>query len=125
VNGIPRVVLDPNLLFPPIGWLGNPLWCVQAARQGKCASLTREPILAELPERLQLKRGFDAAGALGVTDEIRAFSKLVAIPGTLKVVAHDPDDDAVLECAVIGQADHLVSDDPHLLSLGSYQNIQI
>jgi uncharacterized protein len=125
VNETPRVVFDTNILFSAGGWLGNPHQCVQAARQGKCLSLTCEPILAELAEKLQLKRGFDATKAAEITDEIRAFSKLIAIPGTLKVIAADPDDNAVLECAVIGQARYLVSGDRHLVVLGSYQGIQI
>ena len=125
MNGIPRVVFDTNILFSAVGWLGNPHHCVQAARQGKCLSLTCEAILAELAEKLQLKRGFDAGKAAEAINEIRAFSKVVAIPGTLKVVAADPDDDAVLECAVIGQAQYLVSGDRHLLALGNYQGVQI
>ena len=125
MNDILRVVFDTNILFSAVGWLGHPHQCVQAARQGKCLSLTCEPILAELAEKLQLKRGFDAAKVAETTDEIRAFSKVVAIPGTLKVVVADPDDDAVLECAVIGQAQYLVSGDRHLLGLGNYEGIQI
>ena len=125
MNGIPRVVFDTNILFSAVGWLGNPHHCVQAARQGQCLSLTCEAILAERAEKLQLKRGFDASKAAETTGEIRAFSKVVAIPGTLKVVAADPDDDAVLECAVIGQAQYLVSGDRHLLALDNYQGIQI
>lgn len=104
MNGIPRVVFDTNILFSAVGWLGNPHHCVQAARQVKCLSVTCEAILAELAEKLRLKRGFDAIKATETTDEIRAFSKVIAIPGTMKAIAADPDDDAVLECAVIGQA---------------------
>jgi putative PIN family toxin of toxin-antitoxin system len=125
VNEIPRVVFDTNILFSAVGWLGNPHQCVQAARQGKCLSLTCEPILAELAEKLQLKRGFDATKTTETTDEIRAFSRIIAIPGALKVVAADADDDAVLECAVVGQAQFLVSGDRHLFALGKYQGIQI
>jgi hypothetical protein len=102
VNDIPRVVFDTNTLFSVVGWLGNPHQCVQAARQGKCLSLTCEPILAELAEKLQLKRGLDVTKATETADEIRAFSRIIVIPGTLKVIAADPDDDAVLECAVVG-----------------------
>jgi hypothetical protein len=47
------------------------------------------------------------------------------LPGTLKVVAADADEDAVLECAVVGQAQFLVSGDRHLFALGNYQGIQI
>lgn len=125
MNDIPRVVFDTNILFSSVGWLGNPHQCIEAARQGRCLSITCEAILAEFSEKLQLKRGFDAAKAAEATDEIRAFSKVVSIPGTLRVVTDDPDDDAVLECGVEGQANYLVSGDRHLLSLDSYQNIQI
>ena len=125
MNGIPRVVFDTNILFSAVGWLGNPHQCVQAARQGKCLSVTCEAILAELAEKLQLKRGFDTTKAAETTDEIRAFSKIIVIPGTFKVIVADPDDDAVLECAVVGQAQYLVSGDRHLLAVGNYQGIQI
>lgn len=125
MNGTPRVVFDTNILFSSVGWLGNPHQCVQAARQGKCLSVTCEQILVELSEKLQLKRGLDAQKVTEIADEIRAFSKGVTIPGTLKVVPADPDDDAVVECAVVGQAQFLVSGDRHLLELGNHQGIQI
>ena len=125
MNEILRVVFDTNILFSAVGWLGNPHQCVQAARQGKCLSLTCESILAELAEKLQLKRGLDAGKTAEITGEIRAFSKIIVIPGTLKVIVADPDDDAILECAVIGQAQYLVSGDRHLLAVGNYQGIQI
>ena len=125
MNEIPRVVFDTNILFSAVGWLGNPHQCVQTTRQGKCWSLTCQAILAELAEKLQFKRGLDAGKTAETTDEIRAFSKVITIPGTLKVIAADPDDDAVLECAVIGQAQYLVSGDRHLLGVGNYQGIQI
>ena len=125
MNGIARVVFDTNILFSAVGWAGNPHQCVQAARQGKCLSLTCEPVLVELAEKLQLKRGFRADKAAETTAEIRAFSPVLTIPRALKVIAADPDDDAVLECAVIGQARYLVSGDHHLLDLGNYQGIQI
>ena len=125
MNGILRVVFDTNILFSAVGWLGNPHRCVQAARQGQCLSLTCEAILAELAEKLQIKRGLDASKTAEITDEMRALSKVIAIPGTLKVIVADPDDDAILECAVVGQAQFLVSGDRHLLALRNYQGIQI
>ena len=84
-----------------------------------------EPILIELAEKLQLKRGFDAGQTAETIGDIRVCSKVVALPGALKDIAADPDDDAVLECAVIGQAQYLVSGDHHLLDLRDYEGIQI
>ena len=102
MNGIPRVVFDTNILFSAVGWLGTPHRCAQAARQGQCLSFTCDSMLAELVEKLQLKRGMDARKAAETADEIRAFSKVITIPRVLKVIAADPDDAAVVECAVVG-----------------------
>jgi len=41
------------------------------------------------------------------------------------VVLADPDDDAVLACAIAAQAEIVVSGDSHLLGLGQYRDIQI
>lgn len=43
----------------------------------------------------------------------------------VSVVDTDPDDDKLIECAVAGDADYIVTGDKHLLALGSYQGIQI
>jgi predicted nucleic acid-binding protein len=44
----------------------------------------------------------------------------------LAVIAGDPDDDKVLECAVVGGAHYIVTGDRrHLLPLGTYQGIAI
>jgi putative PIN family toxin of toxin-antitoxin system len=41
------------------------------------------------------------------------------------VISSDPDDDAVLACAVVGRADYLISYDPHVESLGEYRGIKV
>jgi predicted nucleic acid-binding protein len=40
-------------------------------------------------------------------------------------VVDDPDDDKVIECAVVGKADYIVTGDRHLLVFGQYGNISI
>ncbi|MFN5967857.1 MAG: putative toxin-antitoxin system toxin component, PIN family, partial [Pseudanabaena sp.] len=57
--------------------------------------------------------------------EILSFSRMVEISGTLKAVPNDADDDMVIECAVIGNASHIVTGDKPLLSLFKYQDIAI
>ena len=125
MNGIHKVVFDTNILFSAVGWAGNPHLGVQAARQAKCLSITCEAILAELDQKLRLKRGLDERKAADIVQEIRTFSKVVPIPGALKVVAADPDDDPIVECAVVGQAALIVSGDRHLLALGQHEGIRI
>ena len=64
--------------------------------------------------------------------EIVAHLKLVAKVAeiispkiSLRVIAEDPTDDRVLECAVSGGADLIVSGDRHLRRLKSFRNIGI
>ncbi len=125
MNRSPRVVFDTNILFSAVGWLGNPHRCVQAARRGECVSVICEAILAELAEKLQSKRGLNGTQTAAIADELRAFSGVVAIPGQLKIIAADSDDDAIVECAVVGGAEFIVSGDHHLLELKSHAGIQI
>jgi len=44
---------------------------------------------------------------------------------TLDVIGNDPDDNRILECAVEGKADVIVSGDHHLRDLKSYQGIPV
>ena len=51
--------------------------------------------------------------------------RFVAIEGTLRVVADDPDDDPFVECAVTAGAEYIVSGDRHLKKLGCFGDIRI
>jgi predicted nucleic acid-binding protein len=41
------------------------------------------------------------------------------------IVPDDPDDDKFIACAIAAGASHIISGDPHLLTVGSYTSIQI
>jgi predicted nucleic acid-binding protein len=56
---------------------------------------------------------------------VREFSKLIDIPGTLRVVIEDPEDDKFVETALVAGAQWLVSGDKHLLRLGDYRGLKV
>ncbi len=56
---------------------------------------------------------------------VAQIGRVIAPRTVLKVVTADPDDDRILECAVDGKADIIVSNDHHLLDLKTYSNIPI
>lgn len=58
-------------------------------------------------------------------DELRRFAVFLEDWAAVEVVTEDPDDNAILACALAGQAPFLVSGDPHLLRLGSYQGVRV
>jgi predicted nucleic acid-binding protein len=50
----------------------------------------------------------------------------VVVPAIIPpVIIEDPDDDAVLACAVAAKVDLVVSGDPHLVQLEQYEGIPI
>jgi putative PIN family toxin of toxin-antitoxin system len=120
-------VFDTNILISALLSLrGNPFRCLALAKIGTVQSVTCQEILHEFQEKLQGKFAYTPQRARAAADEVRKFSQLVKITNTLKVVSADPDDDKIVECAVVGRASHIVTGDRrHLLPLGGYQGISI
>jgi putative PIN family toxin of toxin-antitoxin system len=119
-------VIDTNILFSALGWRGKPYRCLELARAGIVEGLTCQEILDELSEKLETKLNFAANQVADTIADLLSFLRLVTITNTLDVVIEDPDDDKVLECAVIGGATHIVTGDRrHLLPLGHYRHIPI
>ncbi|WP_016866561.1 MULTISPECIES: putative toxin-antitoxin system toxin component, PIN family [Fischerella] len=119
------VVFDTNTLFSGLGWRGSRYRCLELARNGQIESVTCREILLELREKLQTKQNRSPVDAAIDIEQILVFSRLVEIPNSLKVVVDDPDDDMVIECAVVGKATHIITGDKHLLTFNKYQDIHI
>jgi len=119
-------VFDTNILISALlSTNGNPFRCLALAKIGQIESVTCEEILNEFAEKLVVKFKFSQEMAQAAVEEVRSVSRLVRISTALKAVPADPDDDMVVECAVIGSATHIVTGDKHLLSLETYQAIAI
>jgi predicted nucleic acid-binding protein len=56
---------------------------------------------------------------------IAKVAEIVVPNVSVREVADDPDDDRILECAVAGHADIIVSGDQHLLRLKSFRGISV
>jgi uncharacterized protein len=120
------VVFDTNVLFSGTAWKGAPFRCLEFARARKLEGITCRPILDELAEKLAAKLRFSDEQIGETLADLLSFLRLVEIPGTLRVIQADPDDNKVIECAVVASASHVVTGDRrHLLPLGSYQGIVI
>jgi putative PIN family toxin of toxin-antitoxin system len=120
-----RVVFDTNILISALLWHGPPFQCVELARLGLVRSVTCNELLDEFVEVLLRRFRLTIYQAEQARRSVVNFSEVVAITGQLKVVVDDPDDDKVIECAVVGKADYIVTGDHHLLALGQYGNISI
>ena len=122
----PIVVYDTNILLSGVGWRGSPYRCLERARQGSVEGLTYSEILDELAEKLTTKLEFSLSETTDVIADLLGFLQVIKITNTLKAVPNDPEDNKVIECAVVGLATHIVTGDRrHLLPLGNYQGIFI
>jgi putative PIN family toxin of toxin-antitoxin system len=120
------VVFDTNILLSALfSNSGSPFRCLALAKVGQVESVICQEILDEFAEKLLIKFKFSEEKVQESVAEVRAFSRLVKISGNLQTVEADPDDDMVVECAVMGNATHIVTGDKHLLRLGSYEKIMI
>jgi putative PIN family toxin of toxin-antitoxin system len=120
------VVFDTNILISALfSQTGSPFRALALAKIGQIESVTCQEIMDEFAEKLLLKFKFSEEKTQSAVGEILSFSRIVEISGTLKAVPNDADDDMVIECAVVGNASHIVTGDKHLLSLVKYQDIAI
>ncbi len=122
----PIAVYDTNILLSGIGWRGSPYRCLELARQGSVEGLTCSDILDELAEKLTTKLNFSLSETTDVIADLLGCLRVVKITNTLKAIPADSEDDKIIECAVVGEATHIVTGDRrHLLPLGSYQGVLI
>jgi putative PIN family toxin of toxin-antitoxin system len=121
----PRVVLDTNVIVSGIGWGGTPAAILDAVSDGQLVLVTSAPLLAELRRVLEYPRLAKVIqGGAQLADLVAASGVVVAPTRTLTVVSDD-DDNRVLEAAIEGAADYIVSGDTDLLDLGSFRGIPI
>jgi len=122
----PVAVFDTNILMSAVGWKGKPFECVERARAGTVEGVTCQEVLDELAEKLEKKLSFAPEKVVETLADLLTFLRVVSIPGVLKVVLADPDDDKVLECAEVAGASHIVTGDRrHLLPIGAFKGIPI
>ena len=122
----PIVVYDTNILISGMIWGGTPYGCIALAQENKVEGVTCSEILDEFSEKLTNKFNASPSRTAEIVAELLNFHQVVKIENQLKNVTPDPDDDKIIECAVVGGATHIVTGDKkHLLPLGNYQGILI
>ena len=126
-----RVVLDSNVIVSgSISAQGAPGQILSAWEEGDFQLIVSPALLAEYRRAL----GYDRVRARHQKDDeeldefVARFARfgVLTVPHTsISIITDDPDDNLILECAESGGATHIVSGDPHLLRLESFQGIPI
>lgn len=120
-----RVVADTNVFISALMFGGLPGRFLDLALRQRFTLITSKPLLDELDEKLRGKFSVSASDALAIRAKLEDNAMVVEPGFELNAVPDDPDDNRVLECAVAGKANSIVSGDRHLLRLGSFEEITI
>jgi putative PIN family toxin of toxin-antitoxin system len=118
-------VFDTNILFSATGWRGNPFHCVERARAGEFRVLSCPELMEELAEKLGTRLHFSADQVAETLADYLGFLQVIQIPKALTAVCRHPDDNMVLECALAGHPEYIVSGDKDLLELKEFRGIRI
>ena len=122
-----RVVLDSNVLISAvISPLGKPFACLTWVLDHATLIASRE-LIDEVETRLarpKFAKYVDVGRRRAFVADLTLSAVLVELTGQLKV-CRDPDDDKLLETAILGRADALVTGDQDLLVLDPFQGLAI
>jgi uncharacterized protein len=120
-----KVVIDTNVFISAF-YLpeSRPANVVLLARRKTILNLISPQILKEVERIIKKKLLWDNSKTQSAVRRIKNFSEEVHPQERLAIIADDPDN-RILECAVAGQADFIISGDHHLLDLENYQGIKI
>jgi putative PIN family toxin of toxin-antitoxin system len=126
-----RIVLDTNLAFSAMLWRGTPHRLLNALRDHPAAQLaSSSALLEELSDVLTRPAATKQLALIGksprdVLADYLTIIELIDAPPLPAPVSRDPDDDAVLACALAAKAALIVSGDRDLLDLGAFNGIPI
>jgi uncharacterized protein len=123
---MPRVVFDANVWIPPYAYSGPiPRAVIDLARLERVDAVLSEPIIDQIPRTFG-RFGWTSSAIQEAVSEIRDSAEIVAPAMVINAILEKSSDNRVLECAVTGRVDYIVSGDTkHLLRLGHYEGIPI
>lgn len=119
-----RIVANTNVYLSALLFGGPPEEIVNLARKGTIRLIASSSILLELATVLKSKFEWHETDVADAIRSIGYCSELVKPKVFIKEIADDADN-RILECAVEGEAEFIVSGDRHLLTLESFRGIRI
>ncbi|MGC2661177.1 MAG: putative toxin-antitoxin system toxin component, PIN family [Bryobacteraceae bacterium] len=117
---------DTNIYISGFEFGGTPRRFLDLARAGTFRLDVSDAITQEVLRVLRMKCGYSPERLLEAEKRIGRLTQRVSPERTLDVIAADPSDNRILECAVTAKSDFIVSGDTrHVLPLSVYSGIPI
>ena len=121
-----RAVLDTNVVMSAIFFGGMPLKIVRAAFARKVKLVASKAVLSEYREvAKRLHEQFPLVNYRRPLAILESKLTMVSPAALGETVCRDPDDNAILACALGGKAKVICSGDGDLLSLDGFRGLEI
>lgn len=124
--GKTKATLDTNILISALGWKGNPKKVFDKIINGEVELIISDEQFNELSEALEYpKFHFTQEQKDRFKSLILETATVVKPVEKIDMIKEDPDDNMVLEAAVAGTVEYIVTGDPDLLDLKEFRGIKI
>jgi len=121
-----KIVLDTNIFFSSFYWAGNPRKVFDRVTNGLDELFITNEILDEIMSVMNKKKYYKVN-----INDINEYIKIIESysiklsSNDVPEISRDLDDNKILQCAVDGNCDFIVTGDDDLLVLKEYKNIKI
>ncbi len=125
-----KVVLDTNVFVSGTFWKGDSAKIINLIDSKELTLILSDDLIEEynnviirdeILDKIQNKQLILNKSVQKIIQD-----SLVVFPLTkFDIIKEDPDDNKVIECAVEGNADYIITNDNHLLKLKEFQGIKI
>jgi len=119
-----RTVLDTNILIAALIFGGNPEKIIEFVQENKVTAITSTVLLSELTEVLVKKFHF-TTDKVYLIEEFIKENFVVVQPSEIVNIVRNKDDNRVLEAAITGKCQYIVTGDADLLDLKTFKKIKI
>ncbi len=125
-----KITVDTNVLISATFWYGDSFRILERVENKEIELILSHEIIKEYEEVLAYNEIQEKIQAKQLTmkqtvQKIQSMATLAYPSEKINIVKDDPDDNAVLECALEGDVNYIITNDKHLLKLKEFQEIKI
>lgn len=125
-----KITVDTNILISATFWNGDSQKIIELVEDKKVILVLSKEILKEYAEVLQYKDILEKVEKHKLSLKhsilkIAQISTIVEPQKKLSIIKDDSEDNIILECALEGKVDYIISQDKHLLKFNGFEGITI
>ena len=125
-----KVVLDTNVLVSGTFWTGYSFEIIRRIDLKEAILILSKDLIDEYEETINSEEIIEKIENKnliinGIIRRVIRDATIVLPENKFDVVKEDPDDNRILECAIEGKVDFIISQDNHLLNLKEFNGIKI